>query len=161
MIKKTERCKVSLTSPVHLLSVGLGSGLSPYWPGTLGSLLAIALWFPLRELDPFVYWSCLVVATLFGIWICQVTAKDIGKEDPNCIVWDEFVGMWITLYFLPHVTAAWILVAFIFFRFFDILKPWPICYFDQNIKGGAGIMLDDVASGFIASFCITLLHIFV
>lgn len=161
MIKKAERCKVCLTYPLHLLAVGLGSGLSPYFPGTVGSLLAIALWFPLRELDPIAYWSGLFIAAVAGIWICQTTAQYIGREDPSCIVWDEFVGMWITLYFLPSFSAAWILVAFLAFRFFDIAKPWPVCYFDQNIKDGAGIMLDDIAAGFIASFCITVLHLFV
>lgn len=157
IMKKNTGCNIRLSSPIHLLAVGFGSGLSPYFPGTVGSLVAILLWFPLNLLTPLFFWLAIILATVVGVWICQKTSDDLKEADPSCIVWDEFVGMWITLYFIPHSTITWIVIAFVLFRLFDILKPWPIRYLDRNVGGGFGIMIDDIIAGFMAAVCITIL----
>lgn len=96
-------------------------------------------------------WMAIVilVAAVAGIWICDQVCKDLGSTDDNqLIVWDEFVGMWLAMLFIPgQYQLVWALVAFVMFRFFDVLKPGPIGYLDRSLKGGLGIMLDDVAAG--------------
>ncbi len=138
-----------LTDPVNLLAFGLGTGLSPVAPGTVGSLLALPLaWLTL----PLGLWAQLAVAALLvisGIWICGESARRIGVHDHGGIVWDEVAGMYITLLAAPATIAAWAL-AFVAFRLFDILKPWPIRDLDHRLGGGLGIMLDDLAAALYA-----------
>lgn len=148
--------KINFLSPVALLAIGFGSGLSPYLPGTVGSLAAIILWLPLSLLPPVFYWLVIILSFVLGVVVCQKTANALGRSDPSCIVWDEFVGMWITLYFIPQFTWQWIVAAFLFFRFFDIIKPWPIGWVDRHVKGGLGIMIDDLLAGFLSGIVITL-----
>ena len=78
-------------------------------------------------------------------------------KDPGCIVWDEFVGLWITLLFLPE-GLYWLLVGFVLFRLFDIVKPWPVSWLDRNLSGGLGIMADDVAAGLMALASLQLIY---
>ncbi|WP_392566247.1 phosphatidylglycerophosphatase A [Utexia brackfieldae] len=160
-MKTQEYKKVKLTNPVHLLAVGFGSGLSPVMPGTMGSIAAIPIWWLFHDIAPLYYWLIVIVATIFGCWICQKTADHIGKADPGSVVWDEFVGMWIALFFMPVVSWLWVLAVFVIFRFFDILKPWPIGWFDQKIKGGVGIMLDDIIAGIFSVIVIVAIGYFV
>ncbi|SVE15064.1 uncharacterized protein METZ01_LOCUS467918, partial [marine metagenome] len=103
---------------------------------------------------------CLIIVSSFliGIWVCSQTAKDIGVEDHSGIVWDEFVGMWLTLLLAPP-GWGWILIGFCLFRTFDVLKPWPINWVDKNVKGGLGIMLDDVLAGIMAVLCMQAIAI--
>ena len=92
----------------------------------------------------------IVAGLLFGIWITDRVSRDIGIKDPPAIVFDEFVGIWIAVFLLPHFLL--VIPAFLLFRLFDIYKPWPISFFDQKLDGGAGIMLDDVFAGLLVFF---------
>ena len=140
---------LDLRNPAHLLATGFGSGLAPRAPGTVGTLAALALWWPLHFLSIELYWLVIAVGSIAGIYICGRTARDQGTHDHGSIVWDEFIGMWIALAWIP-VSIAWVAAAFVLFRVLDIFKPWPISWFDKNVHGGVGIMIDDVVAGLIA-----------
>lgn len=146
--------------PVHFLSLGLGSGLSPFAPGTMGTIIAVLLYIPLSLLAQTEYIVVLVIAGAIGIYLCQQTSDALGVEDHPGIVWDEFVGYWITMLFAPP-GWEWILVGFVLFRLFDIWKPWPIRVIDHKVKGGLGIMLDDVLAGVYALVILQLLYRFI
>lgn len=148
---------LKLTNPIHFLAVGLGSGLSPIMPGTTGSLMAIPLWLLFYGLQPALYWVLILVTFIFGCFICQKTSDDTHTHDSGHIVWDEFVGMWITLFFIPQLSVMWIAIAFIAFRIFDMAKPWPIRWFDKRIPGGFGIMVDDVIAAIFSSFTVYIM----
>ena len=145
---------VQLTNPIHLLAVGLGSGMSPIMPGTMGSAMAIPLWLLFDGLQPFLYWVLIVVAFIFGCFLCQKTSDDTHTHDSGHIVWDEFVGMWITLFFIPQISVLWIAIAFVAFRVFDMAKPWPIRWFDKRVPGGFGIMVDDMIAAIFSSLTV-------
>ena len=145
--------KPNLKNPIHLLAFGLGSGLSPKAPGTVGTLAAVLLYIPLAHAPVLVYSLVLLIAFGLGILICEITSKDLGVHDHGGIVWDEFVGYWITMFMVP-VSWIWIAVGFLLFRLFDIVKPWPIKWVDKQVEGGIGIMLDDVLAGIMAALCI-------
>lgn len=135
--------------PVHFLAFGLGSGAAPKAPGTFGTLAAIPLYLLLAQTSLWVYLAIVVASFIVGIYLCGQTSKDMGVHDHGGIVWDEFVGFWITMIAIPF-HWAWILAGFILFRFFDIIKPWPIGWFDKRVHGGLGIMIDDVIAGLFA-----------
>lgn len=137
-------------NPVHFLAFGLGSGASPRAPGTVGTLAAMPLWYLLAQTPLAVYLLLVLVAFVIGIWLCGRTSREIGVDDHSGIVWDEFVGYWITMIALP-VDWSWALAGFVLFRLFDILKPWPIGPVDRQLRGGLGIMLDDVLAGIMAA----------
>lgn len=138
-----------LRDPVHLLAFGFGSGAAARAPGTWGSLVAIPFWFCFAWLPPVAYWAIVVLAFLVGIWLCGRTANDLKVHDHSGIVWDEFVGMWIALGAHPDSFQS-VLMAFLLFRLFDVVKPWPISWLDRRTPGGLGIMVDDVVAGFMA-----------
>jgi len=148
-----------LKNPVHFLAFGFGAGLSPKAPGTVGTLVAIPIYVLLAGLALHWYLAVLVVSFAAGIWLCGRTAHDLGVHDHGGIVWDEFVGYWITMILVP-VTWYWVLAGFIAFRVFDILKPFPIGWLDRKVGGGLGIMVDDVIAGVYAAFVIQLLLVF-
>lgn len=153
---KTIRSRVSLLNPVHFLAFGFGSGLASKMPGTFGTLAALPLVVLLSHFSSFsVYLIVTILVCVLGIWICGKTAEDMGVHDDSSIVWDEVAGMLITMLAVP---LSWqtVLVGFILFRFFDILKPWPISYLDKHVHGGLGIMIDDVLAGLIAVACLHL-----
>jgi len=129
--------KISLLNPIHLLAVGFGSGLIHPAPGTWGSLAKTFLIFT-------------ALCFLLGCYLCQKTTADMGVHDHGSIVWDEFVGVFIVLASIPSLSWQWILTAFALFRFFDILKPFPIRYFDERLESGFGIMVDDVLAAIYA-----------
>ena len=97
-----------------------------------------------------------MVGFIAGIWICNAATEAIGQPDHGAIVWDEVIGFGITMFMAP-AGWVWILVGFVLFRFFDILKPWPIRWFDRRVPGGFGIMIDDVIAGLFALGCLQLL----
>lgn len=138
-----------LRDPGHLLSLGFGSGLSPYAPGTAGTLAAIPLYLLLSMLPPVVYVLATLFAVVLGVYLCGRTSRALGVHDHGAIVWDEFAGLFITMLFAP-VTVVTVVLGFCLFRLFDILKPWPASVIDARIKGGLGIMLDDVVAGIYA-----------
>lgn len=141
------------TNPVHFLAFGLGSGAAPVAPGTSGTLAAMLLYWLAPPLPPLVYGAILVVTTMIGIWLCGRTSKDLGVHDHGGIVWDEFVGYWITMFMAP-AGVVWMFVGFALFRVLDIAKPWPIRWADEKVEGGLGIMLDDVIAGILACLCL-------
>ena len=145
----------NLKNPIHLLAVGFGSGLSKYAPGTFGTLAAIPFYFQLVRMPSLYFYIAVAIAAIVGIYICGKCAKDIGEHDHSSIVWDEFVGLWITLLFCP-VHWIWAAIGFGFFRLFDILKPFPINLLDKHVRGGFGIMVDDVLAGIFAMLCLQL-----
>jgi phosphatidylglycerophosphatase A len=137
-------------NPIHFFAYGFGSGAVPKAPGTAGTLVAVIMYLLLPQISPLIYVSLLLISFVFGVWICGKTAQDIGIKDPSGIVWDEFVGYWITMFMAP---SGWIWVIFVLFRLLDIVKPWPIKWADKQIGGGMGIMLDDVLAGIMAALC--------
>ena len=141
------------SSPVHWLAFGLGSGLAPKAPGTAGTVAALPLYLLIAHLPVLVYAAVVLIALLAGVWLCGRTAADLGVHDHGGIVWDEFVGLWIALFMVP-LGWFWIVMGFVLFRLFDILKPWPIRWVDKRMGGGWGIMLDDVLAGIMAALCI-------
>ncbi|UTV27119.1 phosphatidylglycerophosphatase A [Photobacterium atrarenae] len=142
--------KINLKNPWHLLATGFGSGLSPVIPGTMGTLAAVPFYLLLAELPFSVYLVLVLSAALLGITICQKTSDDMGVHDHGSIVWDEFVGFWITMAVAPVVSWQWLLAGFVLFRFFDMVKPWPISWLDKHVHGGFGIMADDILAGVMA-----------
>ncbi|MFI4967850.1 MAG: phosphatidylglycerophosphatase A [Gammaproteobacteria bacterium] len=142
------------THPVHFMAYGFGAGLSPKAPGTMGTVVAVPLYLLLvMYASSAVYLAVLVAALLAGIFICGYTARRMGIDDPKGVVWDEIVGYLITMLGLP-LGWFWVLAGFLLFRLFDIWKPWPIRWADRHIKGGFGIMLDDVIAALFA--CVIL-----
>ena len=142
--------------PVHWMAFGFGSGAAPVAPGTFGTLAAIPIYLLMNDLQTWVY--ALVVLAFFvsGVWLCGKTSADIGVEDHGGIVWDEFTGYFVTMFMAPP-GWLWVAAGFILFSLFDIWKPWPIKALDQNVKGGLGIMVDDVLAGVFAAVCLQLL----
>ena len=132
--------------PILMLGLGFGSGLSPFAPGTAGTVVALLFVPLLASLSLGYLCAVLLFASLLGIYICGYSANKLGAKDPSSIVWDEFVGLWIALAGFP-VSSFWLLSGFVVFRCFDILKPWPISVLDRKIPGGLGIMLDDILAG--------------
>ena len=147
-----------LTDPRHLLSVGFGSGLSPFAPGTMGTIAAIPPYLLLSQLELLSFIIVLVAGFIVGVYLCGFTSRVLGVHDHGGIVWDEFIGFWITMVAVPEVNWQWILVGFLLFRFFDIVKPWPVKLADKRISGGFGIMIDDVLAGLYALGCMHLLN---
>ncbi|RME33500.1 MAG: phosphatidylglycerophosphatase A [Gammaproteobacteria bacterium] len=147
-----------LGDPLHLLALGLGTGCLPKAPGTFGSLVALPLYLLLEPLPPALYIAAVSLLLVAGIPLCGRTARALGEHDHPAIVWDEVVGMLVTLTLAPS-GWPWLLAGFLLFRLFDVLKPWPISVLDRNIGGGAGIMLDDVAAGVAAFSCLQLFRL--
>ena len=146
-----------MKDPGHLLSFGFGSGLSPYAPGTMGTLVAIPLYLLVAQFGPLSVLLACVVISLLGIYLCERTTKALGVHDHPAIVWDEVAGYFITMLFAP-VSATTVILGFILFRIFDILKPWPISVIDSRLKGGLGVMLDDILAGVFACVILQLVH---
>lgn len=136
--------------PVLFLAFGFGSGLSPKAPGTAGTVVALPLaWFAAAA-GQVAFGVLTVVVSLVGIWICGEAARRLDTHDHPGIVWDEFAGLFVTLVAFSPRWQEWLL-GFVFFRFFDIVKPWPIRELDHSIPGGLGIMLDDIIAGLFAA----------
>ena len=146
-----------LRSPVQLLAFGFGSGLSPIAPGTVGTLAALPFYYLLAKLPLPLYLAAVIVAILFGIWLCGAASRQLGVHDHPGIVWDEFVGLWVAAAALPP-GLLWIVLAFAVFRLYDIIKPWPVSWLDEHVSGGLGIMLDDIAAGLLAWLTLQLAH---
>jgi len=141
---------------IMFLATGFYSGNLPKIPGTWGSLAALVPWFFMRNLPIPTYLATVGVIFVIGCILAGSAEKILDQADAGPIVIDEFVGMFITLIAAPNHPVAWIL-GFLFFRFFDILKPFPCSWFDQRIHGGFGIMMDDVIAGIYALISLQLL----
>jgi len=147
-----------LDNPIHFLAFGFGAGLLPNAPGTYGTLLAIPIVFFLKHFSWVTYIVFFIATFLIGIHICQKTSQDIKQYDHPGIVWDEVVGFILAMFLVPF-EWYWLLLGFVLFRFFDIKKPWPIKTLETQVKGGLGIMVDDLAAG-LYTFLILQILIF-
>ena len=136
--------KFILSRPAYFIAFGFGSGLSPFAPGTAGTLAAFPIYGLLAwaALNATVYFALLAGLFLIGVWASHETGRALGIADYGGIVWDEIVAFLAILYFTPH-TWGWFIAAFFIFRIFDVWKPFPIRYFDTHIKNGFGVMFDD------------------
>ncbi len=133
----------------HLLAFGFGSGLAKYAPGTFGTLVAIPLFLAIGHLPAWLYAVTVLAAFALGVWVCDTVSRDLRVHDHGGIVFDEFVGFWITMFMAP-MTVTSVALGFALFRLFDIWKPGPIGWCDRHLQGGFGIMFDDVAAGVAA-----------
>lgn len=141
-----------LSNPVHFLALGFGAGLIKPAPGTWGTLVAVPVYLLLVIILPasiVAYFTTVLLSFIVGVYLCGQTARDVGVPDHGAIVWDEIVGFLITM---SVVSPTWqnIVIGFVLFRIFDILKPWPIKLLDTHVHGGFGIMIDDVLAGIFA-----------
>ena len=151
---------------VYWLGLGLGSGLPRRAPGTWGTVGGLIIAIPLLSLGFVPFLIITILSCVIGSWICGRTSELMGGHDNPHIVWDEWAGMWLTLLPLSYMGIAdgnfWqniaqtssivaIIIAFILFRFFDIIKPPPIGWADKKVAGGLGIMLDDIIAGVMAA----------
>ncbi|MDR2208498.1 MAG: phosphatidylglycerophosphatase A [Azoarcus sp.] len=151
-----------LCHPVHLISLGFGSGLSPFAPGTMGTLAAWLLYPLLRSvpLSNTAFLALLFVFFVVGVFTAHHTGKTLGVPDHGAIVWDEMVAMWLVLAFTPE-SLIWQAVAVALFRLFDILKPPPIRQADSRFKNGFGVMFDDLLAAAYALLTLTaLVHLY-
>ena len=145
----------NLKKPYDILASLGGIGLIPFAPGTFGSIFA---WIAFILISHFVNMLILtIVIIILSIWVCEKVSKDLFEKDHKSIVIDELAGMWVALlpviYFASsqNERIAYAILALVFFRFFDILKPFPVSYFDQKYKNGFGIVFDDIIAGILAA----------
>jgi len=134
-----------LLDPVHLLALGFGTGLSPIAPGTAGTLLALPIAYALTLMPLTAAIAAAAIFVLGGIWICGESARRLGCHDHPGIVWDEIAAFAALALVLPP-GLWWLAAGFLLFRLFDIAKPWPIRELDHRLRGGLGIILDDLAA---------------
>lgn len=142
--------KFLLAHPAHLIAFGFGSGLAPKAPGTVGTLLGWPLFWLLVAVAPDLpnQLILLIAGFLLGVWACGKTGRALGVADHGGMVWDEIVAFALVLLFTPP-GWLWAGTAFLLFRFFDIIKPWPIRLADRHLKNGFGVMFDDLlAAGY-------------
>lgn len=156
-ISQSELRQAFFKHPVHWLALGFGTGLVPKAPGTAGTLAALPFILLTASQPLMVKLLALLLLCISGIWLCGKSAELLGVHDHGAIVWDEIAGYYLTALFIP-VSALGLLLGFIVFRIFDILKPWPIRQLDAQVHGGLGIMLDDLVAGLLAGGVICLLQ---
>ena len=150
------RARFVFAHPAHLVAFGAGAGLAPFAPGTFGTLLAFPLWAVIGSgLDDASQVIVFIVFFWVGVWACRVTGRDLGVADHGGMVWDETVAFLIVLFFTP-AGWPWQVAAFVLFRFFDIVKPPPIRHFDRTLKGGFGVMFDDLLAAGYTLFVLAL-----
>lgn len=137
--------KFLFAHPAHLIAFGFGTGLAPKAPGTVGTLLGLPLFWLIVAVSPDLpnRIILLIAAFLLGVWACGRTGRALGVADHGGMVWDEIAAFALVLLFTP-AGGLWMALAFALFRLFDILKPWPIRLADMRIKGGFGVMFDDL-----------------
>lgn len=146
-----------LKKPVHCVALGFGAGYAPRAPGTVGTLVGIPFYLLAVQLPWAAYALVLLGLFLAGVWICDRAARDAGVHDHPAIVWDEVVGYMVTMLLMPP-QWYWVVGGFLAFRFFDVLKPWPIRWVDRRVAGGFGIMVDDVLAGLFAAAVLQLVR---
>lgn len=142
-----------LQSPTLAVALGFGTGLSPIVPGTVGTLVALPLWWMMIGFHPFYYLAFVAGAFLLGLWICGRASTRLGQHDPSAIVFDEIVGYLLALIVVPP-TLSGVIFSFVVFRIFDVVKPWPISWLDRHVEGGLGIMLDDLVAGLFTAIIV-------
>ncbi|WP_373777059.1 phosphatidylglycerophosphatase A [Glaesserella sp.] len=150
--------QINLKNPIHFFAFGFGSGLIKPAPGTWGSLagllLSVLLWAATHSV--LFFFLLTLISFVAGCYICEQASRDLGVHDDGRIVWDEIVAIFLIFVFLPQHSWLYYGLTFIVFRLFDVLKPYPIHYFDQHLHGGLGIMFDDILA---AIYSIITLHL--
>jgi len=149
----------TLRDPVHFVAFGFGAGLAPRAPGTFGSLVGLlAAWGLLEVRLP---WRVAVVLAVigFGVWICGESARRLQRHDDQRIVFDEIAGVLLTSLVVQKPSVVSLMLVFVFFRVFDIVKPWPIRDVDHSLHGGLGIMLDDLIAALYAAACVATIRV--
>lgn len=142
--------------PVWFIAFGFGSGLLPKAPGTWGTLAAFPVYLLIASLTTGWYLFVALLLFLLGVWVSERVTQALKVQDYPGIVWDEVVGYLLTMTAVP-ITLGWMLTGFVLFRIFDIWKPQPIRYIDKHVKGGAGVMIDDVLAALPAWIILQLL----
>ena len=145
--------KINLANPLHLIALGFGSGLLPKAPGTWGTVVGIPIYIAMSYLTLPWFLAVTAISFIFGCYCCHVAGIALGEPDHGSIVWDEIVGLMVTMIAIPYSILN-IILGFALFRLFDITKPFPIKYFDKHFKNGFGVMLDDVLAGVMANVCL-------
>jgi phosphatidylglycerophosphatase A len=150
-----------LAHPAHLIAQGFGSGLPRVIPGTFGTLFGWLSFDVLSSRWPAVstpsVWLCVILLGFaLGIWACEKTGRDLGVSDHGSMVWDEVIAIWLVMWLVTPSSFGTQLGAFLCFRFFDMVKPQPIAYFDRRFKGGLGVMLDDIVAAFFTLLVMAL-----
>lgn len=140
------------------IATGFGVGNSPLAPGTLGTLIAVPVYYFLSEIPSPIYEITLIAFLFLSVWISENAGIFFRKKDDQRIVIDEMMGFLITMLWVPK-TTLFIIVGFILFRFFDILKPFPIRLIDKRLKGGFGVVLDDVMAGVYANIILQVIDL--
>lgn len=136
-------------NPLYFIAFGFGSGAAPFAPGTFGTLMAIPFYLLLSLLPLGAYLAVVTAFIIFASWLCDRLSRETQTQDHPGMCIDEFAGFFVTMIAAPS-GWLWILVGFALFRLFDIWKPWPISYADENIHGGFGMVFDDVLAGIYA-----------
>jgi phosphatidylglycerophosphatase A len=145
--------------PAHFVALGFGAGLAPVAPGTFGTLVSVALYWALALfLPPLAIAFCAIPLFFVGVWACGVTGRDLGSPDHGAMVWDEVVAF-LPLAALASGSLALQAVAFALFRLFDVWKPYPVRQIERRVKGGLGVMIDDVFAAFYAYAALVLVVI--
>lgn len=140
--------RFTFAHPAHFIALGFGTGLAPVAPGTVGTVLAFPIYMLLdRWLDPPALFAAIAVCFAIGVWACGRTGRDLGIADHSAMNWDEVVAMMLILLVAPGGWEWWAF-AFFAFRFFDVVKPPPIRHIDRTMKGGLGVMFDDIVAAF-------------
>lgn len=142
--------------PAHFIALGFGSGLAKKAPGTFGTLVGLPTFWLMLPLPELVQWFIIGAFFIIGVPLCGVTGQHLGVSDHGSIVWDEIVAMMLILMFTPYHWAWWV-AAFLLFRLFDIWKPFPIRQVDAQLKGGFGVMFDDILAAVYAIICLKII----
>ncbi|MDD2834463.1 MAG: phosphatidylglycerophosphatase A [Methylotenera sp.] len=148
--------KLLLSHPAHFFSLGFGAGLAKRAPGTFGTLIGIPIFWLISHYSISIQLITITSLFLIGIYFCNKTGQTLGVSDHGSIVWDEIVAMMLVLTFTVNQWQWW-LAAFVLFRIFDIWKPFPIRQCDEKIKGGFGVMLDDLLAAIYAIISLNVL----
>lgn len=132
--------------PAHFIALGFGAGLAPFAPGTVGTLVAVPIWYLIGEAyEPAVLLALIALFFAVGVWACDLTGRHLGVADHGAMCWDEIVAFLLVLAVVP-ADFRWQAAAFVLFRAFDVVKPPPIRALERRFKGGFGVMLDDLAA---------------
>lgn len=156
-------CLALMKNPLHFASLGFGAGLSPFAPGTIGTIVAIPIYLLMFNLPVWQYLVGVLLLFVIGIGLCEATSRALGVKDHRSIVWDEIVGYLLTMAVVPRGDDwpwTWIIAGFFLFRLFDVWKPWPVRIADQRVSGGLGVMLDDILAAVYALLTMELLRYF-
>lgn len=144
--------------PRYFFAFGLGSGAIPVAPGTFGTLMAIPFYLALAKLPLLAYVLFVILFIAASSWLSERLSREVNFHDHPGMCIDEFAGFFVTMIHAP-VGIGWIILGFVLFRFFDIIKPWPIRLLDEKVHGGFGMILDDVVAGLFAMLIIQIINV--